>query len=98
MYGKRYNNQLAKELGCDLADDGAVVVDDHERTSVDGVYAVGDLTPEHNQIPVTIGEGMKAGIALHYELRTFPMPFEEIDQQGHLDEQDVPAMLEDLCK
>lgn len=28
MYGKRYNNQLAKELGCELADDGAVVVDE----------------------------------------------------------------------
>ena len=56
MYGKRYNNQLASDFGCDLTDDGAVVVDDHSRTSVDGVYAVGDLTPGHNQIPVAMGK------------------------------------------
>ena len=98
MYGKRYNNQLAKNLGCELADDGAVSVDDHGRTSVDGVYAVGDLTPGHNQIPVAMGEGANAGIALHYELRTFPMSLEEIDQRERLDERDVPAMPADLRK
>lgn len=98
MYGKRYNNQLAKELGCELADDGAVVVDDHGRTSVEGVYAVGDLTPGHNQIPIAMGEGTKAGIALHYELRTFPMSRDEINKRGPLDEHDVPAMPEELRK
>lgn len=97
MYGKRYNNELAESLGCDLADDGAVRVDDHGRTSVNGAYAVGDLTPGHNQIPVAMGEGANTGIAIHKELRTFPMPLDEIDE-GQLDEHDVPAMPEDLRK
>ena len=96
MYGKRYNNQLAKSLGCELADDGAVLVDDHGRTSVDGIYAVGDLAPGHNQIPVAMGEGANAGIAIHKELRTFPMPLDEINERGSLDEHDVPAMPVDL--
>lgn len=98
MYGKRYNNHLAKGLGCDLADDGAVIVDAHGHTSVDDVYAVGDLTPGHNQIPVAMGEGANTGIAIHKELRTFPMSCEELDQQGPLDEHDVPAMPENLRK
>ena len=96
MYGKRYNNQLAKSLGCNLADDGAVLVDGHGRTSVDGIYAVGDLAPGHNQIPVAMGEGANAGITIHKELRTFPMPLEETQERGDLNEQDVPAMPENL--
>jgi thioredoxin reductase (NADPH) len=98
MYGKRYNNQLATALGCELADDGAVVVDEHGRTSIDGVYAIGDLTPGHNQIPVAMGEGANAGIAIHKELRSFPKPLDEINARGGLDEQDVPAMPEELRK
>jgi len=48
MYGKEYNTSLAAELGCELADDGAVTVDDRFETSVDGLYAVGDLTHGQN--------------------------------------------------
>jgi len=61
MYGSEYNNGLAASLGADLNDDGTVAVDDHGRTSVDGLSAVGDLTPGHNQIPVAMGQGAKAG-------------------------------------
>lgn len=98
MYGKRYNNRLATVLGCELADDGAVVVDEHGRTSVKGVYAVGDLTPGQNQISVAMGEGTNAGIAIHKELRSFPMSLDEIDAHGEVEEQDVPAMPEELRK
>ncbi|MFB6256634.1 MAG: NAD(P)/FAD-dependent oxidoreductase, partial [Haloplanus sp.] len=69
MYGSNYNNDLARQLGCDLNDDGTVVVDDHGNTTVEGVYAVGDLVPGHNQIPVAMGQGAKAGIDIHYDLR-----------------------------
>ncbi|MFB6301865.1 MAG: NAD(P)/FAD-dependent oxidoreductase, partial [Haloferacaceae archaeon] len=43
MYGSDYNTDLAEQLGCDLNDDGTIAVDDHGRTSVDGVHAVGDV-------------------------------------------------------
>lgn len=79
MYGSEFNNGLAAELGADLNDDGTVVVDDHGRTSIEGLYAVGDLVPGHNQIPVAMGQGAKAGIAIHKELREFPKSLSELD-------------------
>lgn len=90
MYGSEYNNGLAADLGADLTEDGAVVVDDHGRTSVDGLYAVGDLTPGHNQIPVVMGQGAKAGIAIHKELREFPKLLSEIE--GDISREEVPAI------
>jgi len=53
MYGAEYNNGLARELGCEINDDGTIEVGDHGETSVDGVYAVGDCTPGHNQLVVS---------------------------------------------
>lgn len=72
MYGAEYHNELAAALGCTIDDDGAVPVDDHGRTDVDGVYAVGDLTPGHNQVPIALAEGARAGIDIHFQLRSFP--------------------------
>jgi thioredoxin reductase (NADPH) len=96
MYGSKYNNDLPRSLGCEINDDGTVAVDDHGRTSVDGVFAVGDLTPGHNQIPVAMGQGAKAGIALHYDLREFPRPLEEIEDGGEVAESEVPAVSDRL--
>ncbi|MFB6108409.1 MAG: NAD(P)/FAD-dependent oxidoreductase [Haloplanus sp.] len=92
MYGSNYNDGLAAELGCERNDDGTVVVDDHGRTSVEGVLAVGDLTPGHNQIPVSLGEGANAGIAVHMDLREFPKSVEELETDGPVTEADVPGV------
>jgi thioredoxin reductase (NADPH) len=97
MYGSDYNNELASSLGCELNDDGTVAVDDHGRTTVDGVYAVGDLIQGHNQIPVAMGEGAKAGIAIHHDLRRFPMSIDEIESAGgEVSADSVPAISGDL--
>jgi thioredoxin reductase (NADPH) len=96
MYGADRNNGLAAELGAELDDDGSVAVDDHGRTSVDGLYAVGDLTPGHKQIPVAMGQGAKAGIAINKELRTFPWSLEEVRERGPVDPESAPAMPADL--
>jgi thioredoxin reductase (NADPH) len=92
MYGSNYNNDLADQLGCDINDDGTVAVDDHGRTSVDGVVAVGDLVPGHNQIPVAMGQGAKAGIGIHYDLREFPKSLDEIRESGPVDAEETPAI------
>jgi thioredoxin reductase (NADPH) len=92
MYGSNYHNELAERLGCDLNDDGTVVVDDHGRTSVDGIYAVGDLVPGHNQIPVAMGLGAKAGIAAHMDLREFPRSLEELREGGAVEASEVPGI------
>ena len=96
MYGSNYNTDLAEQLGCDLTDDGTIDVDDHGRTSVDGVYAVGDVTPGHNQIPVAMGQGAKAGIDIHMDLRAFPRSLDEIAERGSVDGSEVPAVSPDL--
>ncbi|WP_232686171.1 NAD(P)/FAD-dependent oxidoreductase [Halobacterium zhouii] len=79
MYGKRYNTALPESLGCALADDGALAVDENYETSVDGAYGVGDLTHGQNQTVVALGDGARAGIALHKDLRRYPRPPDEPD-------------------
>ncbi|WP_338739559.1 NAD(P)/FAD-dependent oxidoreductase [Haloplanus salilacus] len=96
MYGSEYNAGLADDVGCERNDDGTVVADDHGRTSVDGVYAVGDLVQGHNQIPVAMGQGAKAGIAIHMDLRAFPRSLDEIEERGAVDPDEVPAISEAL--
>ncbi|MFB6091526.1 MAG: NAD(P)/FAD-dependent oxidoreductase [Haloquadratum sp.] len=92
MYGSNYNDALPEQLGCDLNDDGTVVVGESMETTVDGVYAVGDVTPGHNQIPVAMGEGAKAGIDIHYDLREFPRDLKTIRGVGPVEQDDVPSV------
>jgi len=92
MYGSDYNTALAEGLGCDLTEGGEIDVDDHGRTTEDGVFAVGDITPGHNQVPVAMGQGAKAGLAIHKEIREFPRATEEIEANGPVTDDEVPAI------
>lgn len=96
VYGKEYNTALAESLGCELADDGAIVVDDDQATSVEGVYAVGDVTHGQNQTSIAVGDGARAGMALHKNLRRYPIAPDELDAAPPADELDVPAVPADL--
>ena len=98
LYGADYNSGLATDLGCELNDDGTVEVDDHGRTSVDGVYAVGDLTPGHNQVPIALGDGAKAGISIHWALRDFPRDPDLVAEQGPVRSDEVPGMPAELLE
>lgn len=53
---------LATGLGCALDDDGYVVVDRDGQTSVAGVYAAGDLTPQLQLVQVAAASGAVAGV------------------------------------
>ncbi|HER26545.1 MAG TPA: glutathione-disulfide reductase, partial [Rhodospirillales bacterium] len=46
-----------QDVGVQINDKGAVVVDDYSRTSVDNIWAVGDVTDRINLTPVAIAEG-----------------------------------------
>ncbi|WP_435178654.1 NAD(P)/FAD-dependent oxidoreductase [Halorussus sp. AFM4] len=96
MYGADYNAELVDRLGCERNDDGTVAVGEAGETSVDGVYAVGDLTPGHNQVPVAMGEGANAGIDIHYDLREFPKSIDEIEAEGEVSPDEVPGMSDEL--
>ncbi|MDZ7850540.1 MAG: NAD(P)/FAD-dependent oxidoreductase [Halodesulfurarchaeum sp.] len=98
MYGAEYNNGLARELGCEINADGSIEVDGHGRTSVDGVYAVGDCTPGHNQVPIALGQGAKAGIDIHFQLRDFPRDPDIISEQGPVREEEVPGIPDELLE
>ncbi|MDZ7702672.1 MAG: NAD(P)/FAD-dependent oxidoreductase [Halobacteriales archaeon] len=96
MYGSAYNSGLAEAAGAERNDDGSVVAGDHGETTVDGLYAVGDLTPGHNQVPVAMGDGARAGLAIHKDLRAFPRSLEAIEAEGPVDPSSVPAIAPSL--
>ncbi|HVE72595.1 MAG TPA: NAD(P)/FAD-dependent oxidoreductase [Thermoanaerobaculia bacterium] len=60
---------LAESLGCRVSDDAPnVIVDEHRKTSVEGVWAVGDLT-EGAQLAITAAaDGAIAAIAINKSL------------------------------
>jgi Thioredoxin reductase len=60
---------LAVRLGARRADDGRLAVDDHQATSVPGLWAVGDVVRGLNQIAVATAEAAVAATAVHNELR-----------------------------
>ncbi|MFJ6023132.1 NAD(P)/FAD-dependent oxidoreductase [Brevundimonas sp. NPDC092305] len=68
--GTRPNIELAHALGAELApEDGRLTVDDHQATSVPGVYAAGDVVRGLNQIAVATAEAAVAATAIHNALR-----------------------------
>ncbi len=56
-------SELAVSLGCRLDDEGYVAVDEQGQTSVEGVYAAGDLTPGLQLSLVAAASGVVAGVA-----------------------------------
>jgi thioredoxin reductase (NADPH) len=61
-------NALLKLLQVDLCEDSRALVDDHQETSVDGLYAAGDIVAGLNQIAVAIGQAAVAATAIHNRL------------------------------
>ena len=67
--GSRPQSQLALHLGASANEEGCLSVTDHQQTSVDGLYAAGDLVRGLNQISVAQGEGAIAATDIHNRLR-----------------------------
>ncbi|TIP87113.1 MAG: NAD(P)/FAD-dependent oxidoreductase [Mesorhizobium sp.] len=63
--GCRVRSELALAMGIECCDEGYVVVDKHQRTSVEGVYAIGDLVRALNQIAVAFGQAAIAATDAH---------------------------------
>jgi thioredoxin reductase (NADPH) len=64
--------KLVRDLGAEL-DDGRLVVDGHQQTSVPGLYAAGDVVRGLNQIAVAEGEAAVAAAAIHNSLPPNPL-------------------------
>lgn len=62
-------SNLHEQLGCKLDEEcGLVWVDEDQQTSVAGVYAAGDLTPQSQLAVVAAAEGAMAAIHVHKSL------------------------------
>jgi len=67
--GAEPRRELAVQVGAEICDDGRLTVDDHQATSVPGLYAAGDIVRGLNQISVAQAEAAIAATAIHNRLR-----------------------------
>ena len=68
MLGEKARSTLAMNIGAACGDCEKLIVDDHQRTSVPGLFAVGDVVVGLNQISVAIGQAAIAATAIHNAL------------------------------
>jgi thioredoxin reductase (NADPH) len=67
--GSDMHTELAEQIGVALsADTGSIVVDSHQRASVPGVYAAGDVVLGLDQISHAVGEGGVAATTIRNDL------------------------------
>jgi thioredoxin reductase (NADPH) len=68
MLGENARSELAAALGAQTGECGKLVVDDHQCTTVPGLYAVGDVVLGLNQIAVAAGQAAVAATRIHNSL------------------------------
>ena len=68
--GCSVRSDLAIQLGARRDKVGQIVVDDHQRTGIPGLYAAGDVANDLNQIAVAAGHAAIAATAIHNELQS----------------------------
>ena len=66
--GLTHASELATRLGAKAQDDGQLEVDAHMQTTVDRLYAAGDVAVDLNQISVAAGHAAIAATAIHNRL------------------------------
>jgi thioredoxin reductase (NADPH) len=67
--GSHPRADLAASLGIALHADRRIITDTHQRTSIDGCYAAGDIVTGLNQLGVAMGQGEVAAVDIHNRLR-----------------------------
>ncbi|MFX0081042.1 MAG: NAD(P)/FAD-dependent oxidoreductase [Candidatus Hodarchaeota archaeon] len=63
------SNSIFKKAGVELDDKGNIIVDEEQKTNLEGVYAAGDCTGGHFQVVFATAEGARAGINVNKYLR-----------------------------
>jgi thioredoxin reductase (NADPH) len=79
VLGSDAQSQLATALGAAVDDNRELRVDRNRQTSVEGLYAIGDVVSALNQISVAVGDAAIAATAVHNRL---PRNFREDDDVG----------------
>jgi thioredoxin reductase len=74
--GTQLGTDFHENLGCRLDEEcGLIWVDETRQTSVEGVYAAGDITPNSQLAVVAAAEGAMAAIHIHRSLVTQERPW-----------------------
>lgn len=81
VLGGDAQSQLAIALGARMDDGDDLIVDARQQTTIDGLYAIGDVVAALNQISVALGHAAIAATAIHNRL---PNNFRE-DEAGQPD-------------
>lgn len=68
-FGCEMESRLALRWGAEHDAEGNLIVDAHQQTSLDRLYAVGDVVRGLNQIAVAVGEAAIAATDIHNRLR-----------------------------
>ncbi len=76
--GDIFHNAIGKMLGAKLDQEGQIVVDNCMRTSIEGFYAAGCVTPANCQMIIAAGQGATAAQSINRDL------FEESLRTHHL--------------
>jgi thioredoxin reductase len=66
--GWRLRTELARGLGCQLRDDGSIVVSTDQATTVDRIYAAGNCADPRALVPTAAGAGVAAAVAINGRL------------------------------
>lgn len=72
--GSRPRSELYKKVGGDLTLEGCIDTDEHQRTSVPGVWAIGDVVDALDQMAVAIGHAAIATTDVHNSLNAGVKP------------------------
>ncbi|NGZ86379.1 NAD(P)/FAD-dependent oxidoreductase [Duganella aceris] len=72
--GAQVASRIAQELGAQVNEDGYLHVDEHQRTGVPGLYAIGDVVAGLNQISRATAQAATAATALRNDLLLSPPP------------------------
>jgi thioredoxin reductase (NADPH) len=70
--GSLVRSELAIDLGAACTKGGTLLVDDHQRTTVQGLYAAGDVVTDLHQLSVAFGHAAIAATDIHNQLHANP--------------------------
>lgn len=68
IMGDTVRSDLARDLGAKLDDKHCIITDEHQASSIDGLYAAGDVVRSLDQISVAMGEAAIAATSIHNRL------------------------------
>ena len=70
--GCNVRSDLATGLGASSTENGNLEVDDHQRTTIEGLYAAGDVVTDLHQLSVAFGHAAIAATDIHNRLPANP--------------------------